>query len=209
MPLVSMVQLSTIRHPTLNEGPRVRVPSPPQKPSSDGKSGIPEGHEALLSARSFVLEVENASWPHSPRNQEESRSRSRFPSRRPPSPKGRVTAGTERPISAGPSTPLQTICASLWRALTQRLGRDPTRMSHARFGALCLPEILRSSAFERVDRDFRRGHPVWPTQPLAGICNGHLSVIHSGPIWAVWNPRGNDHPNQMFDDKSAGLVLTR
>jgi hypothetical protein len=47
-------------------------------------------------------------------------------------------------------------------------------MSHARFGALCLPEILRSSAFERVDRDFRRGHSVWPTQPLAGICNGHL-----------------------------------
>ncbi len=86
------------------------------------------------------------------------------------------------PNICGSSTPLQTTCASLSLALTQRLGRDPTPMSHARFGAPCLPEILRSSAFERVDLDFRHGHPVWPTQPLAGLCNGHLkceSKCHS------------------------------
>lgn len=29
----------------------------------------PEGHESRLSATGFVVEVEDASWPHSPKNQ--------------------------------------------------------------------------------------------------------------------------------------------
>jgi hypothetical protein len=35
--------------------------------------GSPEGHEALLSATWFVLEVEGASWPVLPKNQVKSR----------------------------------------------------------------------------------------------------------------------------------------
>jgi hypothetical protein len=57
-------------------------------------------------------------------------------------------------------------------AHSRRARRYPTRVLHARFGAPCLPEILRSSAFGRVDRAFRREQPVWSTEPLAGVCNG-------------------------------------
>jgi len=40
-----------------------------KSPGQRAKVGSPEGHEALLSATSFVVEVEDASWPHSPKNQ--------------------------------------------------------------------------------------------------------------------------------------------
>jgi hypothetical protein len=126
----------------------------------------PEGHESRLSATGFVVEVEDASWPHSPKNQV-SGSPSRWegatgracryvplstksgssetdeigmsrasPERRGSSPMERVSAGTERRILRSQLGMLERT----WRSSARRSGPCRTVTSSGR-GDCCLPAI--------------------------------------------------------------------